>query len=163
MIFINGLSDGILSICKIFADDTFRFSKIHDIDVSAKESNSELEKNSKRDFHWKIQFNPDPNKLVNEVIFSKKSNNCSHPPVTFNNNDINKYPNHKHLEVFLDLKPDLKFHVDKRVKKCNKLICLLRRLSVSVPRKALLTIYKSFIRLHLDYGDTLYNKLENIK
>ena len=32
---------------------------------------------------------------------------------------------------------------------------------VSVPRKALLTIYKSFIRPHLDYGGILYDKPEN--
>ena len=37
----------------------------------------------------------------------------------------------------------------------------MRRLSVNVPRKALLTIYKSFIRPNLDYGDTLYDKPEN--
>ena len=34
-----------------------------------------------------------------------------------------------------------------------------RRLSVNLPRNALRTIYKSFIRLHLDYGDDiLYDK-----
>ena len=32
---------------------------------------------------------------------------------------------------------------------------------VSVPRKALLTIYKSFIRPHLDYKDIFYDKPEN--
>ena len=30
-----------------------------------------------------------------------------------------------------------------------------------VPRKALLTIYKSFIRPHLDHGDILYDKPKN--
>ena len=48
-----------------------------------------------------------------------------------------------------------------KIKKCNKLIGLIRRLSVNVPRSALLTIYKLFIRPHLDYGDILYNKPEN--
>ena len=43
------------------------------------------------------------------------------------------------------------------------MIGIIKRLSVSVPRKALLTIYKSFIRQHLDYGDTLYDKPENQK
>ena len=43
----------------------------------------------------------------------------------------------------------------------NKLIGLIKRLSVNVPRKALLSIYKSFIRPHLDYGDILYDKPEN--
>ena len=44
---------------------------------------------------------------------------------------------------------------------CNKLIGLIRRLSVKLPRNALLTIYKSFIRPHLDYGDILYDKPNN--
>ena len=36
-----------------------------------------------------------------------------------------------------------------------------KRLSVSVPTKAVLTIYKYFIRSHLDYGNILYDKPEN--
>ena len=89
LIFKNDLPDGIASqLCKIFADDTSLFSKVHDIDISAKELNSDLKKNSKWAFQWKMQFNPDPDKQVNQVIFSTKSNNCSHPPATFNYNDI---------------------------------------------------------------------------
>ena len=40
------------------------------------------------------------------------------------------------------------------------MIGLIRRLSVNLPRNALL-IYKSFIRPHLDYGDILYDKPSN--
>ena len=40
LIFINDLPDGITSICNIFADDTSFFSKLYDIDISAKELNS---------------------------------------------------------------------------------------------------------------------------
>ena len=32
---------------------------------------------------------------------------------------------------------------------------------MNLPRNALLTIYKSFIRPHLDYGDILYDKPNN--
>ena len=42
------------------------------------------------DFQWKMQFNPDRDEQANEVIFSRKSNNCSRPTVTFNNNEIKK-------------------------------------------------------------------------
>ena len=38
---------------------------------------------------------------------------------------------------------------------------LIRRLSVNLPHNALLTIYKSFLRPHLDYGDILYDKPSN--
>ena len=50
-----------------------------------------------------------------------------------------------------------------KIKKCNKIIGLplIRRLSVSLPKKALLTIYKSFVRSHLNYGDILYDKPDN--
>ena len=161
LIFINELADGITSICKTFADDTSLFSKVYDIDISAKELNSDLEKISKWAFQWKMQFNHDPNKKANEVIFSRKTKNSSHPSVPFNNNGIKKYPHHKHLDIVLDSKLDFKFHVDQKIKNCNKLIGLIRRLSVNVPMKALLTIYKPFIRPHLDYDDILYDKPEN--
>ena len=136
LIFINDLPDGITSLCKIFADDTSLFSKVYDIDIYAKELNFDLEKTSKWAFQWKMQFNPDPNKQANEVIFSRKTKNNSHRPVAFNNNVIKKYPHHKHLGILLDSKLDFKFHVDQKIKKCNKLIGLIRRLSVNVQRNA---------------------------
>ena len=71
-------------------------------------------------------------------------------PVAFNNSAIKKYPNHKHLGIVLDSKLDFKFHVDQKIKKRNKLIGLIRRLSANVQRNALLTIFKSCIRPHLD-------------
>ena len=59
---------------KIFADDTSLslFSKVYNIDISAKESISDLEKICKWAFRWKMQFNPNRNKQANEVIFVKK-------------------------------------------------------------------------------------------
>ena len=41
------------------------------------------------------------------------------------------------------------------------MISLIRGLSVNPPRNALLTIYKSFIRPHLGYGDILCDKPSN--
>ena len=110
-----------------------------------------------------MQFNPDPNKQANEVIISTKStNNLSDPPVRFNNNDIAKCPDQKHLGIVLDSKLNFDSHINQKIKKYNKLIGVTRRLSVHLPRGALLTIYnKSFIRSNLDYGDFLYDKLNN--
>ena len=83
LIFINDLPDGITSLCKIFADDTSLFSKVYDIDISAKELNSDLENISKWAFQWKMQFNPDPNKQANEVYFSKKNKKQFSSPCCF--------------------------------------------------------------------------------
>ena len=43
----------------------------------------------------------------------------------------------------------------------NKAIGLLWRFSNSLPRQALITVYKVFIRPHLDYGDELYDQVFN--
>ena len=163
LIYINDLPDGITSICKIFADDTSLFSKVQDINRSANELNCDLEKVSNWAYQWKMQFNPDPNKQANEVIFSRKSNSNSfpYPPVKFNENNITKCSYQKHLGIVLDLKLNCNTHIDQKIKKCNKLIGLMKRLSVNLPRSALLTIYKSFIRPHLEYGDILYDKPDN--
>ena len=143
LIYINDLPDGINSLCKIFVDDTSLFSKVYDIHKSPSTLNDDLEKISYWDYHWKMQFNPDPNKQANEVIFSQKpsSNNLSHPPIKFSNNDISKCPHQKHLEIVLDSKLNFNAHVDQIIKKCNRVIGLIRRLSINLPRNALLTIY----------------------
>ena len=38
---------------------------------------------------------------------------------------------------------------------------LLQKLQPIVPRTSLLTIYESFIRPHLDYGDVVYDQPSN--
>ena len=94
LVYINDLPDGINSLCKMFADDTSLFSKVYDIRKSASNLNNDLEKISYWAYQWKMQFNPDRNKQANEVIFSRKtsSNNLSHPPIKFSNDDISKCP-----------------------------------------------------------------------
>ena len=143
LIYINDLPDGLTSLCKIFADDTSLFSKVHNINKSANELNGDLEKISQWVYQWKMQFNSDSNKQANEVIYSRKSDsaNVFHPSTKLNNNSIPKCPSQKHSGIVLDSKLNFNSHVDDKIKKCNKLIGLIRRLSVNLPRKALLTIY----------------------
>ena len=43
--------------------------------------------------HWKMNFNPDPTKPAQEVIFSRKLKTIHHPSITFNNNPISLCPN----------------------------------------------------------------------
>ena len=45
--------------------------------------------------------------------------------------------------------------------KANQTIGLLRKLQNILPHEPLLTIYKSFIRPHLDYGDVIYDQHYN--
>ena len=61
----------------------------------------------------------------------------------------------------LDKKLNFKEHLNKVESKVNKTIGIIRRLQKVLPRSTLLTIYKSFIRPHVDYGDIIYDKIFN--
>ena len=53
LIYINDLSDGLLSNAKLFADDTFLLLFVHDISASAIELNRDLKKSMIRPFSGK--------------------------------------------------------------------------------------------------------------
>ena len=108
-------------------------------------------------------FNSDTNKQANEIIFSRKlvPNNLSHPPVIFNTNNITRCSHQKQLGDALDSNLNFSTHIDQKIKKCNKIIDLLRQISVNLSDNVLLAINKSFIRPHLDYCDILYDKPSN--
>ena len=67
----------------------------------------------------------------------------------------------KHLGKYLDTKLDFQEHLKNIFSKVNKIIGLLRKLYHILPRLPLFTIYNSFIRPHLDYGDIIYDQAYN--
>ena len=112
-------------------------------------------------FQWKMRFNPDPNKQAQEVIFSRKINKINHPPLYFNENLVKLSSTQKHLGMILDTKLDFSLHLKNVQNKVNKTIGLLRKLQDTLPRTSLITIFKSFIRPHLDYGNIIYDRAYN--
>ena len=108
-----------------------------------------------------MSFNPDPSKQAQEVIFSRKLNKDYHPPLAFNNNNVPETDSQKHLGIILDNCLSFSNHLKIILNKVNKTVGLLRKLHNILPRPALLTIYNSFIRPLLDYGDILYDQAYN--
>ena len=87
LIYINDLFDNLSSNPKRFADDTLLFSVVHDVYQSGINVNDDLEKINSWAFQWKMSFNPDINKQVQEVIFSRKLQKPNHPSLTFKNTE----------------------------------------------------------------------------
>ena len=50
---------------------------------------------------------------------------------------------------------DFQEHWKSLLKKVNNIVALLRKFQNILPRSALLTIYKCFVRTHLDYGNII--------
>ena len=70
LIYINDLPNGLQSNPKLFADDTFLFSTIQNIATSTVSLNNDLTKISEWAVQWKMNFNPDPSKQAQELLFS---------------------------------------------------------------------------------------------
>ena len=106
-------------------------------------------------------FNPYLSKHVQEVMFSRKTNKISPPTSTFQTVPVPLTPSQKHLGLHLHEKLNFNQHISIKISKANKGFGIIKRLSLILPRKSLLTIYKSFIRPHLDYSDVIYDQPNN--
>ena len=78
---------------------TSLFSIAHDPNTAANDLNNDLVKANDWGYQWKVNFNPDPFKQTQEVLFSRKIKRQNHPCLHLNNN-----PLRKHLGMYLDPK-----------------------------------------------------------
>ena len=161
LIYINDLSDNLITNSKLLVDSTPPFSIVHDQNGTANDLNNDLAKINDCAYQWKINFSPDPFKQAQEVLFSRKIESKNHPCLQFNNNPVNQRLLRKHLGRYLDQELDFLEHLKNIEAKVNNLTALLWKLQTIPPRPTLLTIYKAFIRPHLDYGDTIYDQAYN--
>ena len=143
------------SSVKLFADDKSLFSVVHDVNASVRRLNDD------QAFQWKMSFNPEPSKQAHEVIFSRKIKKLPHPSLVLNNNNVLQTSSQKHLGVTLDVKLTFDKHLSNVLNKVNKIIGLSRKLQTLLSRSTLITIYKAFVRPHLDYGYILFDQTDN--
>ena len=85
----------------------------------------------------------------------------SHPQVFVNDIPVYCVSFQKHLGIYLGEKLNFNHHIKEKMTKAMKGISVIKRSSKALPRKSLLTIYKSFVRPHLDYRDTFYDQPNN--
>ena len=164
LIYINDLPDNLSTNVKLFAYDTSLFSVVHDITSSSCDLNYELNRVREWAFQWKMSFNPETSKQTQEVIFTRKLQKKDYPPplpLYFNDSSMKETCKQKHLGMLLDFRLDFQEHWKSLVKKVNKTVALLGKFQNILPRSALLTIYKCFVRTHLDYGDIIYGEAFN--
>ena len=67
---------------------TLLFSVVHDINSPANDLDEDLEITGNRVFQWKMNFNPDPHKQPQEIIFSRMKTASLHPVVHFDNRPV---------------------------------------------------------------------------
>ena len=84
-----------------------------------------------------------------------------HPVVYFDCKADKPTQIHKHLGMMLDSNLSYEHHTKAILNKVNKAIGLLRKFQLILPRHSLISIYKTYIRPHLYYGDVIYDRAFN--
>ena len=111
LVYINDLSENVSSIVKLFADDTSIFQIVSDVNLSWQILSNDLSIIQDWAYRGKMSFNPDTSKQAQEVIFSSKRIKDPHPPLSFNDYQINVVNSHMHLGLILDVKLTFSEHV----------------------------------------------------
>ena len=153
LIYINDPSDDFHSNPKLFADNTSLFSTVHNIAETTNQLNMDEQKKAYGHISEKCCLTS--KQAARGVVVSRKIFKISHPSLTFNNILVAQVGSLKHLGISLDSKLNFNEHLDNIQSKVNRIIRIICNLQNVLPRSALLTIYKSFARPHLDYGDTI--------
>ena len=95
-------------------------------------------------------------------LSSVEKKNIHYPPILFNNLPVKRVQFHRHLGLTLDSQLNFNEHISSTLSIVNKLTAVLRKLQIVLPRHSLLTIFKAFIRPHLDYCDATWQNIERV-
>ena len=133
LVYINDLERNIKSNIKFFVDDTMLFSIVKDPEISANNQNHDLDIIQQWAYEWKMEFNPDPTKQANEVLFSCKRSSPYHPQLIFNGIAVAKVNDQKHLGLILDSRLSLEKHINEKIIKAKKNVGILSTFRIFYP------------------------------
>ncbi|MCG8113681.1 MAG: reverse transcriptase domain-containing protein [Candidatus Thiodiazotropha taylori] len=154
LLFINDIVTDIASSVRLFADDTSLFIIVDNPINAAACLNSDLDKITRWAAQWLVTFNPDKTEAL---LISRKRNQLQHPPLFMQNVQIQEVNSHKHLGIFLANDCNWHQHINFIKEKAWFRINIMRKLKFKLDRKSLETIYISFIRPLLEYGDNIWD------
>ena len=154
LVYINDIVCDIGANIRLFADDTSLFVVVDDPRNSADILTSDLNKISNWANKWLVKFNPNK---TESLIISRKAVRPIHPPISMQGQLIREVESHKHLGIFFSYDLRWNTHIDYILSKAYPRINVMRKVKFVLDRKSLETIYLTFIRPVLEYGDVLFD------
>ena len=151
LLFINDIVNEIRANIRLFTNDASLYLIVEHPEVTAQLLNIDLETIAKWAKLWLVTFNPTKSE---SLLISRKVNAPIHPPIFMNNQQLSEVTSDKHLGL-----QDCTWHEQIEYIKENAWlrINVMRKLKFLLDRKSLETIYISFIRPILEYGDVVWD------
>ena len=72
LVYINDLTSNLKCNIKLFADDTFFVTVVHESSAAAEDMNHDLRLISQWAYDWRMSFAPDPQKQAVKLLFFKE-------------------------------------------------------------------------------------------
>ena len=154
LIYINDIAEDIHSSIRLFADDRSLHIIADDPTETAITLNSDLQKIQKWASEWLVTFIPAKSEAL---LLSRKINKPYHPPLFFNNEQIQKVNSHKHLRLYFSNNCSWHEHIEYIKTKAWQRINVMRRLKIRLDHKSLQTVYFFFVRPIIGYAYTVWN------
>jgi hypothetical protein len=145
LIYVNDVSENMLSLCRLYADDNSlqcSLNRVHVIEQNVNHDFKVLDKWSKQ---WLLQFNPNKTKAM---FFSMKRS-VDPPNLMFQQCQIEYVSIHKHLGIMFSEDFSWSFYINSLVNSAYKKFGLLKKLKYTVCRNTLSKMY-TFVRPKLE-------------
>ena len=153
LIYVNDIIDNLLSITRLFADDTslaFTSSNLADLEGIL---NHDLQIISVWAKQWLVDFNPHKT----EAMLFTLEKNITPPLLLLDQTQINFVDHHKHLGITISRGGKWHEHVNTILPSASKILGMMRKLKFTLHRKALNQIYVSFLRPLMEYSSTVWD------
>ena len=163
LIYINDLPDTVRNVVKLFADDT----KIYSVDKD-EESQQRLQEDMDKLVNWSEDWLLKFDKEKCKHLHLGKGNAKT---FTIEGREITKTTEEKDLGVTIDQHLKFQTHIGLQVKKANQKLGIIKRTFSFMDKEMFLTLYKSLVRPHLEYGSSVWSvifkkdaiQLENVQ
>ena len=153
LIYVNDISESLLSLTRLFADDSSLFysaSSLVDIEGIINHDLRLLVLWAKQ---WLIKFNP----LKTEAILFTLKFFEHFPNLIFNDTQIKFVEDHKHLGLTFSSNGKWHKHIDNILNSAAKVVGIIRKLKFTLSRIALNQIYVSYVLPIIEYSSVVWD------
>ena len=152
LIYVNDIADSLLSITRLFADDSSLAVSSRDVNMIEETLNHDLNSILVWSKQWLVNFNP----AKTEAMFLTYCHRNS-PTLLFDNTLVQLVDHHKHLGLTLSRDGSWHQHISNIIATASKILGTMKMMKFKLHRKTLNQIYLSYLRPHLEYGSLLWD------
>ena len=158
LIYVNDIAESLLSVTRLFADDSSLAVSSKDVSYMEEILNKDLITITSWSKQWLVNFNP----AKTEVMFFSFCNR-NKPNLFFNNVQLKYVDHHKHLGVTFSQDGSWHEHISIIVSKAARILGSMKMLKFKVKRNTLNNIYISYLRPHLEYASLVWDNCTQLE